>query len=115
MKIYSIILLVILFTPASYASNIVLTNAMEVVVVNDKVYDVLTDEECLEIISAYKINPKIKSARGWNRVFKSKKWKKIFLLDNYTAAEIDCLKHYIVANAMNVKKYDRFIGMEMGI
>lgn len=76
---------------------------------------VLTDEECLEIIKTYQIEPKIKSVRGWKNVFKSEKWRKIFKLDGYTIEELDCLEEYILANAMVVKKYNRFIGMELKI
>lgn len=73
----------------------------------------LTDAECAAIIKTYKIDPKIKSVRGWNNVFSSEKWLQRFNLDIYTPAELDCIKEYILANAMDIKKYNQFIGMEM--
>lgn len=73
----------------------------------------LTDAECAEIIKTYKIDPKIKSVRGWKNVFSSDKWLKRFNLDKYNQAELDCIMEYILANAMDVKEYNQFIGMEL--
>ncbi len=73
----------------------------------------LTDSECAEIIKTYKIDPKIKSVRGWKNVFSSDKWLKRFNLDGYNQAELDCIMTYILANAMDVKEYNQFIGMEL--
>ena len=75
----------------------------------------LTDEECKQIIAGYKIDPKIKSAKGWKRIFESDKWRKAFQLDQYTKEELECLEEYILANAMDVKSYNRYIGMELKI
>lgn len=76
-------------------------------------YKPLTDEECAAIIKTYKIDPKIKSARGWKNVFSSEKWLKRFNLDKYNHEELVCIMEYILANAMDVKKYNQYIGMEM--
>lgn len=73
----------------------------------------LTKDQCLKIIDSYCIDPKIKSVRGWKHVFKSEKWKKIFMLDKYTDAELICLEEYILLHAMNIKQYDTFIGVEL--
>lgn len=75
----------------------------------------LTDEQCDKIIKAYKIDPEIKSKRGWLNVFKSDQWKKKFLLDGYTESELACIYDYILANAMVVKKYSNYVGVEMKI
>lgn len=73
----------------------------------------LSNDDCLRIIASYKIDPKIKSAKGWKRIFESDKWKKAFQLDQYTKEELDCLEEYIMANAMDVKSYNRYVGMEL--
>lgn len=75
----------------------------------------LTDEECAKIIKTYKIDPKIKSKRGWEHVFTSEKWSKIFNLDVYNRYELDCIKEYILSNAMMVKKHNNYLGMEIKI
>lgn len=69
--------------------------------------------KCDLIIKHYGIDPKIKSAKGWNRIFDNDKWKKTFQLDQYSEEELECLKRYILENAMDVKEYNRFIGMEL--
>ncbi len=73
----------------------------------------LTDAECKEIIKTYKIDPKIKSSRGWNHIFQSEKWLQRFDLDRYNDAELNCIKEYILANAMDVNKYNKYVGMEI--
>lgn len=73
---------------------------------------VLSDVECKKIITQYKIDPKIKSKRGWEQIFKSRSWHSKFLLDKYSRSELDCLEKYIIRNAMDVKAYSRFVGME---
>lgn len=75
----------------------------------------LSEEDCKHIIVSYKIDPKIKSAKGWKRIFESDKWRKAFQLDHYTEEELECLEAYILANAMDVKSYNRYIGMELKI
>lgn len=68
---------------------------------------------CASVISTYPIDPKIKSEKGWRRIFGSEKWKKRFKLDAYDEEELECLEDYVVQNAMNIKQYDRFVGMEL--
>lgn len=74
---------------------------------------VLTDDECAQIIKTFKIDPKIKSSRGWKNVFKSEKWLKQFKLTEYTPEELECIKSYILANAMNVGSHKQYLGMEI--
>lgn len=73
----------------------------------------LSEDQCLKIIESYHIDPKIKSVRGWKHVFKSEKWKKIFLLNEYNEDEMFCLEKYILDNAMDINEYDKFLGVEL--
>lgn len=73
----------------------------------------MTDYGCVTLIMEYPIDPKIKSTKGWRRVFESEKWKERFKLDKYEPKELECLKKYIMENTMDVRKYNRFVGMEL--